>query len=897
MKLQTKITLSLGPFVLLVLTALFLFNYTIIHRILIENAQQELQTTEKNMYRAVQALLSTAINNYLRGIAESNLAYVQQRYQEFSQGLLSEQQAKDAIQRHFNEQKVGTSGYPVAVLRQESKLYLDLHPYLKGEDCTDTQGCRQWENVGNGYTEYDWKNPADNSFRKKAAYVIEFKPWNWFIGASSYRDEFVDLIDIKDLDHLLSPVRINRSGYFAVFDADGQLLVHPELSAAGNRDQLKEQAKAIFDQLKSSNNKYLTYTWKNPSDQEPRLKYAFIERLQDFDWYLVATGYLSDIDEPIQPLRDITLTLIIVAGLLLFFLIFRLSRTLTLPLLQLEQGIKAFDENKIRFGWHPHKVHEINILGDAFSRMTEQLTQTIDDLQASNRQLALSEQQTRESRALLESTIDSMPSIIIGVDAQLRVTLWNNTAQQLTGRSREQVALQPLAEAYPDMRHHLDELAHSLQINKISTLSSSFSDNSGRVQSREMTIFPLLSHGLKGAVLRIDDTTQRVEMEQRLRQSQKMDAIGHLAGGMAHDFNNMLGGILGAADALRMRTNPAELPLIDNIRIAAERAGELIRNLLAFARKEHVALGPVDLGQTVVDTVEILRRTLDKKVTILHDLVPQPTLVMGDRGQLQSILLNMGINAGHAMANGGTLSFTTNLCNFDLEYCNRSPFALTPGPFLQIRIRDTGSGIATEHLKRIFEPFFTTKTEEKGTGLGLAAVYGTVQQHHGEILVESSPGKGTIFTVHLPLLAGEVPEQGPASAAAVSGHGNILIIDDEPVIRLAVRFMLEGLGYTVHEAENGSAGIDFYMQHQEDIDLVILDMVMPAMDGNECFRRLKAIDPSVRVIIGSGFTRDADFDSLNKEGLTGFLRKPYTLEQLSGLLHQVLQSESDDGTL
>lgn len=249
MKLQTRIALSLGPFVLLVLTAIYLFNYTIIHRILTENALQELRKTEKNMYRAVQAQLSTAINNYLRGIAESNLAFVQQRYKDFQQGRLSEQTAKELIQKHFNEQRVGTSGYPVAVLRQNSKLYLEIHPYLKDQECTETEGCRQWVSVVNGYTEYDWKNPADNSYRKKAAFVREFKPWNWVIGASSYRDEFVDLIDIKDLENLLAPVRINRSGYFAVFDAQGHLLVHPELYATRNRLSLQDQAKVIFEQL------------------------------------------------------------------------------------------------------------------------------------------------------------------------------------------------------------------------------------------------------------------------------------------------------------------------------------------------------------------------------------------------------------------------------------------------------------------------------------------------------------------------------------------------------------------------------------------------------------------------------------------------------------------------
>jgi len=892
MKLQTKIALSLGPFVLLVMGAIFLFNYTFIHRIITDNALHELRNTEKNMYRAVQSQLSTAISSYLRGITEQNLAYVQKRYEEVQQGKLRELEAKEIIYQYFKEQKVGTSGYPVAVRKQDSKLFLELHPFIRGQECTETEGCRQWDTVQNGYTEYDWKNPFDNSYRKKAAYVRAFKPWNWVIGASSYRDEFVDLINIKDLEQLLTPVRINRSGYFTVFDTQGRLLVHPELHDVLSHQAQLSQAKAVFDKLKTSKDGYLTYQWQNPSDSTPRAKYAFIERLPDFNWYLVATGYLNEIDEPFERVRNATLIMIVVAALVLFILIYRLSHDLSQPLLRIEQGIKAFDEKNTRFQWLPHNVQEINVLGEAFSRMTDELTQTIKDLQESNQQLALSERKALENQALLESTIDSMPSTIIGVDAQLRVTQWNNTAEQLTGRKRELVHLHPLIDVYPELQPFVEKIVHSLNINKTSVIATSFQEGSGKTRYNEITIFPLLSHGLKGAVLRIDDTTERVEMEQRLRQSQKMDAMGHLAGGMAHDFNNMLGGILGAADVLRLRLGAEDLPLINNIRIACERAGELIRNLLAFARKDHVALGSINMGQMVIETVEILKRTLDKKITINRSLAAQPTLVRGDRGQLQSALLNLGINAGQAMPEGGHLSFTTKTHNLDQEYCDLSSFTLQPGAYLQLEVRDDGTGISEEHIKRIFEPFYTTKTKEQGSGLGLAAVYGTVLQHHGEILVESALGSGTIFTLHLPLLTDENREDEPGTREVFPGKGNILLIDDEPVIRLAVRFMLEGMGYTVQEAENGREGVEYYQQHAETIDLVLLDMVMPVMDGSECFRRLKAINPLVRIVIASGYTRDADFGSLSQEGLAGFIRKPYSLEQLSELLHNLLPTES-----
>jgi len=892
MKLQTKIAISLGPFVLLVLAAIFAFNYTLIHRILSETALQEIRKTEKSMYRAVQVQLSTAINNYLRGITEHNLEYIHARYQEYLSGKLTEEQAKNAVAQHFSEQKVGSSGYPVAVLRKEGRLYLRLHPYQQGLDCTHTQGCGQWDTVKNGYLEYSWKNPEDDSERKKAAFVREFKPWHWIIGSSSYRDEFVDLVNIQDLTHLLAPMRINRTGYFALFDQKGKLLLHPQLYKFRNSETFQDQVSVIFNRLKESKNGYLTYEWKNPSDLKPRSKYAFIERLEDFNWYLVATGYHEEINEPFQPVRNITLMMIAGAGLLLFFLFFRLSRQLTSPLIELEQGIKDFDEEKIRFRWQKHNINEINVLGNAFARLTTQLIQMIDKLKTSNRQLAHSEEENRNSRTLVESTIDSMPSIIIGVDAQLHITLWNRTAEDLTGLPRSQVEMRPLAEAYPEMEKYLSDLAQSLAINKPCVIPTSIVSADGTTRFNELTIYPLLSHGMKGAVLRIDDISERVEMEKRLRQSQKMDAIGHLAGGMAHDFNNMLGGILGAADALQLRLGEQEQPLIQNIRVAAQRSGELIRNLLAFARKEHIALAPVSLGQMIRETVEILRRTLDKRIIISYDLTSSPTEVLGDGGQLQSALMNLGINAGQAMSAGGSITYRTSIRTLDPLYCELSPFSLIPGQYVKVEIEDTGSGIKEEHVKRIFEPFFTTKNEEQGTGLGLAAVYGTMQQHSGEILVDSTWGKGTTFTLLFPLHEVKESEEAPADDQLFSGAGDILVIDDEPVIRLAVRFMLEELGYTVHEAENGKKGVEYYQEHTQKIDLILLDMVMPVMDGNECFRLLKEINPQAKIVIASGYTREADFGSLTQKGLAGFIRKPYTLEQLVALLKELLKPMS-----
>lgn len=879
-KIRTQLTLSLGFFILAIMAAIFALNYFVVRDTLMTTAQEELIRMEKTMYRSSQALLSTAINNYLRGITETNLEMVEVIYAEYLAGRMSEQEAKNAVQNNFMLQTVGTSGYLVAVERKDDRLFLDIHPFLRHQDCTDTDGCRQWDTVKNGYTEYDWQNPADNSSRKKAAYVLEFTPWNWVIGASSYRDEFVDLVKIEDLKRLIQPTRINASGYFFVFDDDYRVLIHPEFENIDGRTLLDSQGEMILEKLKSTGDGYLTYLWKNPSDQKERLKYAIIEKLEDYNWYLVATGYHSDVLEPITRLKYITMGIFVLVAGLFLLVIFRLSRNITRPLVFLEQAVTSFYRTKTPSDWAPHNIAEIDILGGAFAQMTRELTESMQSLQDKVIELAISEREKEENRGLLDSIINSMPSVIIGVDPRMRVIKWNQRAMQESGRRQEEVYGALLADVFPELRTHLEKIGDSIMTDTVNTITYEQPAEYGHTRISEMTVYPLDTEGNKGAVIRIDEVSDRVEMEQRLRQSQKMDAIGQLAGGIAHDFNNMLSGIMGAAELLRVKAEPTSQPLVKIISSAAGRASELIMKLMAFSRKDKVALSPVDMHTIIGDTVAILRRTIDKKIDLSLDLNAELHTIMGDWSQLQNGLLNIGINAGHAMPDGGTLSFASRALNLDEVFCLQNLFDITPGWYIEVTIRDTGCGIAPENMKSIFDPFFTTKKQGKGTGLGLAAVYGTVIQHGGAITVSSEIDRGTEFHLLLPLCQ-ECQAEAIPDAKVITGRGCILIIDDEPIVRMTARMMLERLGYHTAEAQNGQEGLAIYREHPEAIDMVLLDMLMPVMDGSECFRTLRQFDPAVKIIISSGFSRDADLAEMKRQGLCAFIRKPYNLAELS----------------
>ncbi len=381
----------------------------------------------------------------------------------------------------------------------------------------------------------------------------------------------------------------------------------------------------------------------------------------------------------------------------------------------------------------------------------------------------------------------------------------------------------------------------------------------------------------------------RVKLEEQLRQSQKMDAIGQLAGGVAHDFNNMLGGIIGAAEVLKefLPADETAHKLHHVILEAADNAAALTNKLLVFARHQTSISTSVNLHNIIHETIDILKRTLDKKIRIVDKLAAGCDVIIGDSSQLQSALINLAINSSHAMPEGGELLISTSTIELDELYCSSSQFKLTPGEYIEIDIRDTGTGIPAEILPRIFEPFFTTKEVGKGTGLGLAAVYGTVRQHSGAISVYSEVGRGTCFHILLPVDRSHL-EAHAAEQDVISGVGNILVVDDESVMRITAEAILDYLGYTVTTVASGNEALELFRTAPEKFDLVILDMIMPEMNGKECFYALRQLRPDIKVIISSGFTREEDIGRLKDEGLAGFIRKPFRTLGLSQLVDRLI---------
>jgi two-component system, cell cycle sensor histidine kinase and response regulator CckA len=363
------------------------------------------------------------------------------------------------------------------------------------------------------------------------------------------------------------------------------------------------------------------------------------------------------------------------------------------------------------------------------------------------------------------------------------------------------------------------------------------------------------------------DVTERKRLEAQLRQSQKMEAIGRLAGGVAHDFNNLLTIISGNVHLIHdLQPGDPEFPqLLDDIRDAADRAAALTRQLLTFSRKQPSRPVVLDLNDVVTGLASMLRRLIGERITVRTQLAPSPIRVKADRGQLEQVLMNLVINAKDAMPDGGTLTIAT------AEVTGQ-------GRFAKLTIADTGVGMSDEVKRHLFEPFFTTKDVGKGTGLGLATVYGIVEQAGGAIEVESAPGAGTTFSIRLPwceTTAKSSPSLPPINqfARASASRRSVLVVEDEDRLRKLVRFTLEGQGYAVAEAAGGEAAMRLLTADRQ-VDLLVTDLVMPGIDGRELATRVRAARPEAGVVFISGYVPD----HRRVEGLAGalFLPKPFT---------------------
>jgi PAS domain S-box-containing protein len=381
---------------------------------------------------------------------------------------------------------------------------------------------------------------------------------------------------------------------------------------------------------------------------------------------------------------------------------------------------------------------------------------------------------------------------------------------------------------------------------------------------------------------------RRQRLEAQLQQAQKMEAVGTMAGGIAHDFNNLLMGIQGLTSLAMFDIDPSHphIEHLKEIEDCVKSAADLTKQILCFARAGKYEVKPTDLNELIESNSQMFGRT-KKEINIYKDYQKFVWTVEVDQGQIGQVLMNLFVNAWQAMPDGGALSIATANVTLDANYVK--PFQVKPGRYVTVSITDTGQGMDEKIKKRIFEPFFTTKEMGRGTGLGLATVYGIVKNHDGFIEVDSKKGEGSTFKVYLPAAKIEVVQEKRADEKLVRGSENVLLVDDEDLIIDVGERILKRMGYTVLVARSGREAIEIYSEKKSEIEMVILDMIMPDISGGEVYDRLREINQDIKVLLSSGYSLRGQARDILARGCKGFIQKPFNMRELSHKLREVLE--------
>ncbi len=548
-----------------------------------------------------------------------------------------------------------------------------------------------------------------------------------------------------------------------------------------------------------------------------------------------------------------------------------ISRFVIKPVMALYRSVSLFKNGELpEFSGVPQSTGEIAELSEEFSRMCRTIKEKETGLIESERRI----------KALFER----VEHAIFRLNDKGEIMEANSRFRNMFGSIQgfceillgDKKATDCLQRAYLETDVHREEKALGRNGEELTIWLSLYkeTDNSGKIR------------GYDGYII---DITEKKRMEERLLRSQKLEAVGTLAGGIAHDFNNLLTAIIGYSEIM-LDSIKKEDPLYkqaDIIHSAAERGAELTGRILTVTRKEKTELKLVDMNEVIRSSLELLGRSIPKTIEIVTNLRPDLPKIKADPSQMQQVILNLAVNARDAMAGGGRLTIETTADDVDSDVAKKDLSGRSS--FINVSVSDTGMGIDKDMQGKVFDPFFTTKEMGKGTGLGLYMVHSIVTHHGGYINLYSEPGKGTRLSVHLPV-AVMIEDKTPEEAEQAGGSGTILVIDDESYIREICKDMLSSLGYEVLVAESGSEGVGIFSQEQDRISLIVLDMIMPKMGGEEVFQAVKEIRPGVKVLLCSGYSSNgfAGIDRLLKDGAGGFIQKPFSRQNIALAIRKVL---------
>jgi two-component system, cell cycle sensor histidine kinase and response regulator CckA len=503
------------------------------------------------------------------------------------------------------------------------------------------------------------------------------------------------------------------------------------------------------------------------------------------------------------------------------------------------------------------------------------------------------EEALREANETVKAVIETSPLGIYSIDLAGNVKSWNRTAEQIFGFRSAETLDRPLPIVPPDeFEAFRERLRNPLFQNPVAGIEERRRRSDGSTVEVARWSAPLrdASGKVTGFVALLTDNTERKRLEEQFRQSQKMEAVGRLAGGVAHDFNNLLTVITGYSQMVsdRLETDDPRAEAVQQVLRASDRATALTKQLLAFSRQQVVQPKVLDVGMLVKDMAQMLKRLVGETIELM--LIGVPARVYADPGQIEQVIVNLAVNARDAMPSGGRLGIETSVTEFDTFSMMIHP-GLTPGPYVLLSISDTGCGMTAETKAHLFEPFFTTKERGRGTGLGLSTSYGIVKQNGGEILVYSEPDIGSAFKIYLPRVEEplDVEPSSVSGSERFRGSETVLVVEDEDDVRRVVVHMLQQLGYDVLTAASGAEAMRLCGETERHIHLLLTDVVMPKMSGKELADRLCGNLPGLKVLFVSGYTGSVIIHHGVLDPGTHFLQKPFSAAQLGGKVREVLE--------
>ncbi len=490
-----------------------------------------------------------------------------------------------------------------------------------------------------------------------------------------------------------------------------------------------------------------------------------------------------------------------------------------------------------------------------------------------------------------ENTFDAITDMVMLLDNEHQVFRVNRAAAEALNTTKERLLGKKCYEAVHGQSHPIRRCPLVLTMKTLEPHTTEITEpHLGGIFICSTS--PILDRQgkLTGYTHTLKNITKWKRLEAQFQQAQKMEAIGTLAGGIAHDFNNLLMGTQGNISLMLLDIDSSHphYERLKSIERQIQSGAKLTRLLLGYARKGKYEVKPVDLNQLVGETSETFGRTR-KEITIHQELAEDLFAIEADRAQIEQVLLNLFVNAGDAMSGGGDLILKTmNTTHDDMKGELYDP---KPGDYVLLTVTDTGIGMDKETMERIFDPFFTTKEMGRGTGLGLASAYGIIKGHGGYIEVDSKKGQGATFRIYLPASGKKVQKAVKTADQLIKGTGTVLLVDDEEVILEVGKELLEGMGYRVLTAKDGKEAVEAYKKNRDEIDIVLLDMVMPNMGGGEAYDRMKEINPDIKALLSSGFSIDGEASEILERGCNGFIQKPFSMKELSGRIRNILEKK------